>query len=92
MIKTWKHKGLKLFFESGKTAGIQAKHASRLRIQLGALNSAARPEDLDLPGFNFHRLKGNKKGCFAVSVSGNWRLTYMFDGKDAILVNYEDYH
>lgn len=92
MIKSWKHKGLKLFFETGNTVGIQAKHAKRLRIQLGVLNAAVRAEDLDLPGFCFHRLKGDKKGYFAISVSGNWRLTYKFDGRDAILVNYEDYH
>ena len=92
MIISWKHKGLKLFFESRRTSGIQTKHAARLRIQLGLLDAATKPDDLNLPGFHFHRLKGNRKDCFSISVSGNWRLTYMFEGKDAILVNYEDYH
>jgi proteic killer suppression protein len=92
MIKTWNHKGLKLFFESGSTSGIQSKHSTRLRLQLGVLNAAIKPEDMNLPGWKFHELKGGKKGYFAVTVNRNWRLTFKFEDHDAILVNYEDYH
>lgn len=92
MIKTWNHKGLRLFFETGATSGIQAKHSSRLRLQLAVLNAAIEPTDMNLPGWKYHELKGSKKGFFAVTVNRNWRLTFKFEGNDAILVNYEDYH
>jgi len=92
MIKTWNHKGLKHFFETGTTSGIQAKHSVRLRLQLAVLNAAVLPTDMDIPGWKFHELKGSKKGYFAVTVNRNWRLTFKFEGHDAILVNYEDYH
>lgn len=92
MIKSWQHKGLKRFFETGITSGIQAKHASRLRILLAVLNAAIKPEDMNLVGFKFHSLKGNRKDEFSVTVNGNWRITFRFEGGDAILVNYEDYH
>jgi proteic killer suppression protein len=92
MIKTWNHKGLRLFFEAGNTSGIQSKHAKRLRLQLAVLDSAIRAEDMNLPGWKFHELKGKKKNYFSVTVNGNWRLTFKFENQDAILVNYEDYH
>lgn len=92
MIRTWKHKGLKLFFETGKTSGIQSKHAKRLRLLLGVLNAAVEPSDVNLPGFDFHPLVGNRKGTFAISVNGNYRITFKFVEQDAMFINYEDYH
>jgi len=92
MIKSFKHKGLKAFFETGNLAGIQAAHAHRLRKLLRYLNSAKMPLDMDVPGWAFHALQGRLHGYFAVRVSGNWRLTFRFDGNDAIIVDYQDYH
>lgn len=92
MIKTWKHKGLHKFYKTGSKAGIQPKHAIRLKIILQLLNAILEPEDMDLPGMNFHSLSGNLKGFFSVTVNGNWRVIYKFDGQDIILVDYLDYH
>ena len=92
MIRSFRHKGLKRFFESGSMAGIQPAHAGRLRLILGWLDASTMPKDMDLPGLMLHPLKGNRKGCWSVRVSGNWRVTFSFAGKDADVVNYEDYH
>lgn len=93
MIKSFQHKGLEAFFAKGTKAGIQPTHAARLRLQLAALDAANSPADMGLPGWRLHSLTGNLKGCWAVTVSGNWRLTFKFDGDgDAILVDYQDYH
>ncbi|HEX5647011.1 MAG TPA: type II toxin-antitoxin system RelE/ParE family toxin [Nitrospira sp.] len=92
MIRGFRHKGLARFFETGSTAGIQAQHAPRLRLILGRLGAATAPQDLALPGLALHPLKGDQRGRWAVSVSGNWRVTFEFAGKDADAVNYEDYH
>ena len=92
MIKTFKHKCLARFFESGKTMGIQPEHAKRLRLILGRLHASAMPRDMDLPGLRLHPLKGNLKGYFAVIVSGNWRVTFRFEGNDVFDVDYTDYH
>ncbi len=92
MIRSFRHKGLEKFFLKGTKSGIQAKHAPRLRLILGRLNAAADPKDMDLPGLKLHELRGKKKGVWSVWVSGNWRITFCFNGKDAELVNYEDYH
>lgn len=92
MIKTFRHKGVERFFREGSKAGIQAKHEKRLRNQLGVLNAASKPSDMGFPGWNLHPLKGDLKGHWAVSVDGNWRLTFMFEGEDAVLVDYQDYH
>lgn len=93
LIKSFRHKGLERFFKTGTTAGIQAKHAVKLRIQLTALNAAKRPDDMSAPGWELHPLKGaDLKGHWAISVNGNWRLTFRFEGEDAILVDYQDYH
>jgi proteic killer suppression protein len=91
-IQSFRHKGLGRFFSTGSTAGIQAKHAERLRIILGRLNAAAEPRDMNLPGLRLHPLKGDQRGRWAVEVSGNWRLTFGFTGKDVERVDYEDYH
>lgn len=92
MIRSFKHKGLAKFFETGSKAGIQSAHADRLRLILGRLNAAVKAEDMGLPGLRLHPLKGERKGTWAVSVSGNWRITFRFVGPDAEVVNYEDYH
>lgn len=92
MIKSFKHKGLKLFFEKGICSGIQVKHQSKLRLQLAALHTARSIEDMDLPGYDLHRLKGQRKDCWSITVNGNWRVTFIFDDGDVYIVNYEDYH
>ena len=92
MIKSYRHKGLKLFAETGSKAGIQPAHASRLRRLLTALDVASRPGDMDAPGNNLHPLKADLAGHWSVKVSGNWRLTFYFEGEDVILVDYQDYH
>ena len=92
MIQGFKHKGMARFFETGSKAGIQSQHAERLRLILGRLNAAISPEDMNLPRLVLHRLKGNRKGTWAVRVSGSWRVTFTFVGKDANAVDYEDYH
>lgn len=92
MIKSWRHKGLKLFYETGCTAKINANHSGKLHDILQVLDFATSPEQMSLPGLKFHKLTDNLKGFYAVSVSGNWRLIFKFDGQDAILVDYQDYH
>jgi proteic killer suppression protein len=92
MIKSFKHKGLERFYIRGTTAGIQVAHAKRLRLILSNLDQAESPDDMDLPGLRLHPLRGDKKGVWSVSVSGNWRVTFRFNGRDAEIVNYEDYH
>ncbi|AKH69404.1 plasmid maintenance system killer protein [Spongiibacter sp. IMCC21906] len=92
MIISFVHKGLERFYRSGTTSGIQSKHVKRLRLILTNLDQAENPDDMDLPGLRLHELKGNRKGIWSVSVSGNWRVTFRFTGKDAEIVNYEDYH
>jgi proteic killer suppression protein len=91
-ILRFRHKGLERFFLRGITVGIQAKHASKLRLILGRLNAAVEPRDMALPGLRLHPLKGSRKGTWAVSVSGNWRVSFRFSGPDAEDVDYEDYH
>lgn len=92
MIKSFQHKGLRLYYETGSTKGIQAKHAEKLRMQLVALDTAFEIDDLDIPGFKLHPLKGDRKGTWSISVSGNWRLNFEFVDGNAYLLNYEDYH
>ncbi|KPQ39780.1 MAG: type II toxin-antitoxin system RelE/ParE family toxin [Phormidium sp.] len=92
MIRSFKHKGLRRFFETGSVSGIQASHVKRLRLILGRLHAARQPQDMNLPGLRLHELKGNRSGMWAVDVSKNWRVTFRFEGQDAEVVNYEDYH
>lgn len=92
MISTFKHKGLELFFTNGSYKGVPAQHGSRIERLLDRLDSAREAKDMDLPGYKFHALKGDRKGDFAVSVSGNWRITFEFDGQAAVNVNLEDHH
>lgn len=91
-IKSFRHKGLERFFTTGNKAGIQAKHGDRLRLILGRLSAATAPGDMRLPGLDLHELQGPRKGTWAVTVSGNWRITLVCDGRDVERVNYEDYH
>ncbi len=92
MIKTFRHKGLQVFFETGSKAGIQPNHAGKLRILLTTLDSAKRTDDMNATGWKLHPLTGNLDGHYSVTVNGNWRLTFTFDGENAELVDYLDYH
>lgn len=92
MIKSFKHKGLEKFYLSGSTRGIQAAHANKLRMQLAALDSAQTIDDMDIPGYRLHPLKGSRKGIWSIMVNGNWRITFEFRDGNAYIVNYEDYH
>lgn len=91
-IKSFQHKGVERFFSTGSKAGIQAAHAAKLGRQLVALNVATGPVQMNVPGWGFHSLKGDMAGHYALSVSGNWRLTFKFEGTDAVFVDYLDYH
>lgn len=92
MIKSRKHKGLRKFFEEGDTSKIQPKHAEKLSLLLFQLASAIKPEDMNTPGNGFHKLTGGLKGHYSIKVSASWRLIFMFDRADAILVDYLNYH
>jgi proteic killer suppression protein len=92
MIKSIRHKGLARFYASGNTSGIQTTHANRLRLQLAALDTARVIEDLNIPGFALHPLKGNLKGRWSIRVNGNWRLTFEFKNGHVYVLDYEDDH
>ena len=92
MITSFRHRGLERFFLSGSKAGIRPEHAERLRLVLGRLAAAVSAQDMDLPGLRLHPLKGRLKGRWSVTISGNWRVTFAYSGKDAVQVDYEDYH
>jgi proteic killer suppression protein len=92
VITSFRHRGLERYFLSGSKAGIRPEHAQRLRLVLGRLAAAVSAQDMDLPGLRLHPLKGRRKGRWSVTVSGNWRVTFSFSGKDAVQVDYEDYH
>ena len=92
MIKSFKHKGLQAFFDNGSKKGIQANHSGKLRMRLAALDTAQVIDDVDLPGYRLHKLKGDKSDTWSITVNGNWRITFEFEQGDAYIVNYEDYH
>jgi proteic killer suppression protein len=92
MIKSFKHKGLQAFFEMGTQKGINPQHAAKLARILDRLDASRDPRDMNLPGFGLHRLSGDRAGELAVRVSGNWRVTFLFEGEDAVRVDYVDYH
>lgn len=92
MIKSFAHKGLQVFFERGVKAGIRPDHAPKLARLLSRLDAAANWQDMNLPGWGLHALRGELQNHWAVSVNGNWRMTFTFDGTDAVLVDYMDYH
>lgn len=91
MIKGFRHSGVEKFFRTGSKAGIQPKHAAKLSIQLFALNRARSAMDMNAPGWDLHPLVGELRGHWAIKVSGNWRLTFAFEGEDAVLIDYQDY-
>lgn len=92
LIASFRHKGLRKFFSSGDHRGIPAEHAPRIERMLDRLDACAKPEDMTVPGYKWHALKGDRKGTYAVSVSGNWRIIFRFEGEHAIDVDLEDYH
>jgi len=92
VIKSFRHKGIEKFFRTGSKAGVQAKHAAKLRRQLARLEASTSPKDMNIPGWKLHLLKGNHENYWSIWVSGNWRLTFAFEGEDAVLVDYQDYH
>jgi len=92
VIKQFLHKGLRTFFEQGSKAGIQPHHAARISRQLARLNDARGPDDMNVPGWGLHPLQGKPLGRYAIVVNGNWRITFRFEGDDAVLVDYVDYH
>jgi len=93
MIRNFRHKGLERFFRRDNASGCPTAHIARIGRILDRLDAAVRPEDMNLPGLRFHRLKGARADTYSVTVSGNWRITFGFDGEDAIRVDdLEDYH
>ncbi|TSA16164.1 MAG: peptidase [Betaproteobacteria bacterium] len=92
MLRNFRHKGLQRFFEKGNKSGIQARHERRLRLVLSRLDDATKATDMDAPGWKLHALKGDLKGHWAVWIDANWRLAFTFEGNDAILADYQDYH
>jgi proteic killer suppression protein len=92
MIKSFAHKGLRNFFETGSAAGIQPAHKQKLRMRLAALDTATCIEDMDIPGWRLHALKGDRQGLWAIDVSKNWRVVFRFEEGNAYIVDYEDYH
>lgn len=92
MIKSFVHKGLSDFFKTGSKAGIQPKHADKLTLLLSALDAATKPSDMNAPRWSMHQLTGDLIGHYSLKVNGNWRITFMFEGEDVVLVDYQDYH
>ena len=92
MLQSFRHKGLRRFFESGVATGIQPHHAKRLRMLLAALDTARSVEDMDIPGLRLHPLKGGETGRWSIWVNGNWRVTFEFKDGHAYVLDYEDYH
>lgn len=92
MIRSFRSKALKRFAERGDGSKLSVPNVRRVETILGRLEGAVTPEDLNLPGFRFHGLKGRDKGRYAVDASGNWRITFAWDGRSAVDVDLEDYH
>nr|WP_315258089.1 type II toxin-antitoxin system RelE/ParE family toxin [uncultured Duganella sp.] len=92
MIASFRHKGLRKFFETGSVAGIQPHHAARLQYLLTALDSAKGGEDMNESGLHLHLLSSTKIPRWSVKVNANWRLTFEFDQGSAVFIDYEDYH
>ncbi|MCJ7582811.1 MAG: type II toxin-antitoxin system RelE/ParE family toxin [Candidatus Aminicenantes bacterium] len=92
MIKSFRHKGLEKFYSNNDKGRIQQEHAARLARILDRLDASMRPQDMNLPGYKLHELSGRENGTRAVWVSGNWRVTFRFDGADAVDIDYRDYH
>jgi len=92
VIRSFKHKGLRTYYETGSKKGIIAEHARKLARILDRLDASVSPRDMNLPGYKLHKMVGDEKGTWSVWVDGNWRVTFRFEGEDAFLVDYRDYH
>jgi len=92
MIRSFRHKGLEVFFVTGSKKGIVPEHAPKIARILDRLDASISPSDMDLPGYRLHELKGKEAGTWSVTVNANWRITFEFEGQDAILTDYKDYH
>ena len=92
MIRSFRHKGLRQFYETGSTRGIQSSHSKKLARLLAFLDQATTLDDLDLPGWRLHPLKGELAGYWSLTVNGNWRIVFRFIEADVELVDYLDYH
>lgn len=92
MIRSFRHRGLKRMYERNDPSRVGTDLAARMRLVLADLDSASKPSDLDLPGYRLHPLKGNLRGFWSISVSGNWRVTFRFHNGDVYDVNLVDYH
>ena len=92
MIKSFKHKGLGKLFHSGDQCRVNAEHSEKLTRILDRLDASVRPHDMNLPNYKLHKLSGKDKGTWSVWVSGNWRVTFKFEGNNAVAVDYRDYH
>ena len=92
MIKGFKHNGLKNLYETGSQKGVGPEHIKRLRLILARLDASLAPQDMNLPGLGLHPLKGPYEGYWAVSISGNWRIIFRFEGTNVVDVDYLDYH
>jgi toxin HigB-1 len=92
VIRTFRHKGLEEFFRDDDARRLNRDHVRKISRLLDRLDASLKPQDMNVPGFDFHQLKGERKGTYAVSVSGNWRITFRFDGENAVDVDLEDYH
>ncbi|XHA19221.1 type II toxin-antitoxin system RelE/ParE family toxin [Citrobacter farmeri] len=92
MIMNFRHKGLRDLFLHGKTSGVMTNHVRRLRHRLAVIDAAGCVNDISMPGYRLHPLSGDRDGVWAISVSGNWRMTFEFVNGDAYILDYEDYH
>ncbi|MGH7064276.1 MAG: type II toxin-antitoxin system RelE/ParE family toxin [Stellaceae bacterium] len=92
MILRFRHRGLERLHWRGDTRGVSAQHVRRLRVVLAALETAAEPSDMALPGARLHPLRGDRAGQWSVSISGNWRVIFEFEGHDVTNVDLVDYH
>lgn len=92
MIKNFRHKGLQLFFETGKESGINSEHVKKLRLLLANLNACSDLHEMNVPGYRFHKMKGKEKEYYSLTISGNWRIIFKFDGENVRDVDYLDYH
>lgn len=92
MIKSFKHKGLELFFKTGSTKGINEKQRQKLQSRLFIIDTAKSIEDINEPNLRLHKLKGDMKNLWAIDVTGNWRIVFEFKDGDAYIVDYKDYH
>jgi toxin HigB-1 len=92
MIQSFKHKGLEIFFATGSKKGIIPEHAQKIERILDRLDASISPSDMNLPGYRLHELKGQDSGTWSVTVNANWRITFEFEGQNAVLIDYLDYH